>query len=272
MKDFLQDIIEFLLEHEHELPLSFSNDLEREAYANNLLDGIRYSSLQRTLESLDPDSTTGEFEHLLKEAIQYKNRRQTLDFFNELDQKSEGDTATETVKPKIIPLRQYPVRILAIAAAVALCITAGWWFWSMNTSSPSGLYSKYFNVPAHKYLMRGNDTPDPEINSAFTLFDQGNYEMAIPLLDKLYDETKNNDFLFYKAIALLETSDVNTARPILRDLSINQPQNMNYRWYYALSLLRSDQKQEALAELQTVADSDHFRSSSARKLIRDLNR
>ena len=65
MKEHLQDIIEFLREHEHELHLSFSDDMEREAYASNILDGIRYSSLHKMLETLDTDLAGGEFENLL---------------------------------------------------------------------------------------------------------------------------------------------------------------------------------------------------------------
>lgn len=271
MKDNLQDIIDFLNDHQDELPLTFQNDQERETYAIHLLDGIRYSSLQKTLGEIEPNEETDEFENLLTEAIRYKEHRKTLDFFNQLDEKNEKRPPSEVLKPKIIPLRRYPGRILAIAASVALCITAGWWFWSNNTSS-SNLFDNYFNVPAHEYLMRGDNTPDSKINQAFTLFDQGHYKEAIPLLGELHKETGNDDFRFYKSIALIETTDTSAAVSLLRELSHNHPQNMEYRWYYALSLLRSDQKEEALAELQIVRDSHHFRSSPARKLIRDLNK
>lgn len=271
MKDILKDIIDFLHENQGELSLTFQNDQERELYALNLLDGIRFSSLQKTLGKIEANYGTEGFEHLLTEALRYKEHRKTLDFFNQLDEKSAENSTTEKVQSRIIQLRRYPGRILAIAATVALCITAGWWFWS-NTTSSSGLYTQYYNIPAHEYLMRGDDTPDPEINQAFTLFDQGHYEEAIPLLDELYKETGNDDFLFYKSIALIETSNITAAESLLNTLSNNHPQNMEYRWYYALALLQSDQENAALTELQIVAGSDHFRSSPARKLIRDLNK
>lgn len=268
--DLMQDIIKFLELHKDDLPVSFSGDEERREYVKNLLDGIRLYSLEKTLGLWSEEVDLSEYETQIKEAIQYNSRKDTLDFFNSIEEKKSGKEGGKGPDAKIIPLRRGASRIIAIAASVAILVVAGWWFWSGRDRI--SLYGEYYNLPAHEYLMRSADEVQPDINKAFTAFDDGDYEMAIPLMSSLFEQTRNPDFKFYEAVSYMELEEFQDANALFSVLVRISPGYTEARWYYALSLMESGENDLAVEQLEKVADSDHFRSDIARDLLRDLKK
>lgn len=271
MKNYiLYDIIKFLEQQQDDLPVSLSGDEERREYAKTLLEGIRLYSLEKARAQWSDEVDVPEFEMQIKEAIQYDHRRQTLDFFNSIEEKKTIKKTNREAGGKIIHLRRGVSRIIAIAASVAVLAVAGWWFWAGGDRG--SLYEEYYNLPAHEYLLRSADDVQPDVKSAFTYFDEEDYESAIPLLSALFDQSRDPDFKFYEAIAYMELKEFQEANTLFSELVRISPGYTEVRWYYALSLMESGYDDLAVEQLEKVADSDHFRSDIARDLLRDLNK
>jgi len=164
---------------------------------------------------------------------------------------------------------------LAVAAALALIVTAGWFiFRSPGSQSGTDLFATNF-TPYNNIavtLTRGADNPTPE-EIAYTAYENKDWAKATDLLAALPASPVNS---FYLAQAALATGDHTKAEALLRPLAnSNFPLRAQAYWYLALTELAQGNKEEARSILEQQvpnwADDMPFKERGE-KLLKELNK
>lgn len=132
-----------------------------------------------------------------------------------------------------------------IGVAAALLLLMGMFWWNTQTANSDQLFAQHFqpypNIIAP--IVKSKTPSTSEYELAFQTYEQGDYQKAIPLLEKISSEEGK----FYLAISQLANGDGKQAIPLLFDLN-NDPSNRFYQasqWYLALAYLKTDQPDKA---------------------------
>lgn len=170
-------------------------------------------------------------------------------------------------KVKIKPLqvgnrrRNYAIAtVLAVAASILLLLWAPW---------KTSLYEQFAKHPTARFTEMSTD--QNLLNEAEASFNAGQYSEA---LNSLKNYTINNpedtEALFFQAIALLETDQINAADSIFKSISEETtPYQYEAIWYLALSQLKQDNSLETKAILQQIPEGSSA-YSKAQKLLAKL--
>lgn len=195
------------------------------------------------------------YQKQLKKAI-------TLSKRTDLKKKLQG-FEVETKKPKSF-------KVWIAAASILLLCTLGYYF---SMTSNSGLYDDYYQTYPNVELptVRGNSNTDLK-SQAFYAYDQGNYQQASEKFSEIYNNTKDDYALFYKAVSQMELHKHEEA---IADLNaINLDDNPTYTpfitWYKALCYLKLDNEKEAKPLLKSLAATDNPQKEMAAKLLSEL--
>ena len=180
---------------------------------------------------------------------------------------TNNEKATET-KPaqQSTKIKYLSIRNLAIAASVALILFAGWWAYQPKQVDTDVLYATHFQIPANQLSPLLDETgfvvePYYEVlkealeaynNNDFTTakarFER--YRRAAPKDDEYYSST-----IFYSAITALQLEDTKTAESLLLQIEKTSfPQQIEAKWYLALTFLKLNQKDKAIAQLLKIAN------------------
>lgn len=156
-------------------------------------------------------------------------------------------------------LKAKPYRFLAVAAAILLMLTAGWWMWDNNTSQD--LYAQYYE----SYDLRfGNRSTSDVLSEAGGYYIDGNFEKAIPLFEEalraIPDERKAS---FALGIAQMELEQWEQALPYFQQLIDSKDilYAQNAKWYMALSLYQLGRMEEAQTLLSELSQDKQARFS-----------
>lgn len=110
------------------------------------------------------------------------------------------------------------------------------------------------------------------VNQAFIAYSEADYQQAILLFQKAFEQTENSELLLYEGNALLAENKVNEAIEIFKThLSYTNALTNRTHWYLALAYLKSDQLDKAKQELMIYIDSEEkFKKTEAKSLLKKL--
>jgi len=156
-----------------------------------------------------------------------------------------------------------------IAASIALLFGLTYFLNTSQKISTDQLFAQNFepyrNVVAP--IVRSDNQQDDKTR-AFMAYEKGEYEIAISLFTKLYSETKEPYYLFYKANALLKLERAKEAIPLLLEhLKTKDTLTKKTNWYLALAYIKLKEKKKAKELLKKVVDDKSYKSKEAKKLI-----
>jgi tetratricopeptide (TPR) repeat protein len=155
------------------------------------------------------------------------------------------------------------------AAAVVLVLFGSLWFLMKPTSS-TALYSSYVQHDAIILNQRGNE--DEISKNAEELYNQGNYEAAIPLLLKVNEQNLNFDVLLALGVSYLELDDYDNA--LAQFEAIGQSDAIikdKALWYEAATYLKQNNRDLARQKLlQLQEEYPFFKAKETKKILRKL--
>ncbi|GAB3646102.1 hypothetical protein GCM10028791_05530 [Echinicola sediminis] len=173
------------------------------------------------------------------------------------------------------PTKTYSLRWWHVAAGVVLLIGLTWLASTMINPQPNHLYMTYFepypNVVAP--VVRGDDNVEDDLKShAFHLYDQGQYEKAVPVFEQLYRDGGKEYALLYQAVSLMASNRSLEAIPLLdqHDWTVEGRYTEVAHWYLGLAFLDNQQIPKAKIYLQKVEQTSHPLANPAAQLLKRL--
>ena len=152
---------------------------------------------------------------------------------------------------KVVPMRSR-FRVFAVAAVVALLLTAGWWLMN-NTTGSQDLYAQYYS----SYTLRFGDRSSNEdlINIAGGHYIDKNYEAAGPIFEQiLAEDPSQSKARFALGISRMECKKWKEAQaPFQQLIDQNDPLYGDAAaWYLALTYYKLDKTMQAKALLEDI--------------------
>jgi thioredoxin-like negative regulator of GroEL len=159
--------------------------------------------------------------------------------------------------------------IVGLAAAASLLI--GWFFIrgnAQNPSTPEEAFQTAFQAAPSGGIEKSTTTQLTLLDSAYLAYDNQQWQMALPLFDKINDPKPKT--LFLKANAFMALKDVDNALPILKELNSN-PQFSERKeeidWLIALCFL----KKADASYLKRISEiPNHLFAMKAKVLLKQL--
>ena len=171
-------------------------------------------------------------------------------------------------------------QILGIAASLAILISFGIWFIASQTGSVDTdvLYAEHYEMIDISELIQSNRGSEPglseSLSSAFNIARDNtnpkNVEKALEIIQNDISSKANQQF--YIGIMELEYRNPNKASKALESYIQNE-QSEYYdvgMWYYALSLLKTQQIEKAKGVLKIIKDEQLYKHESAEKILKKL--
>ena len=141
------------------------------------------------------------------------------------------------------------------AASFAIVAATTYYGYHFMTANPYSAYCKHvFKAPPSREMVM--QVPNLEIQ-ALEAYDQGEYTTALPLLNKVFEDSGNKDSikLFYIAISHIALQQPGQAIPILKEMQFSD-KSKNPKWYLALAYLLQNNIQNAKPLLEELSQSD----------------
>ena len=196
-----------------------------------------------------------------QDAIEALGQQQLKDAFRQQYQSN-----TQKVKP--LWSRWY----VAAAAAIALLLIFFLVRNNSSTPSPEELYASYESFEPLS-LERGNSGIDSLFLIANGLYNEQQYEAAIPLLEKLLE---NEDFdrkayaYLHLGIAQLKSGSEKAAVNSLQELDSDSSFYLQAQWNLALAFLKQENTEEAKKVLQILKTESRTYQKRAQELLEAL--
>ncbi len=196
-----------------------------------------------------------------------------LDAVHETDKKWQFSAKEKKSKT----INMYARIILSVAASLIIIIFT-WQYFSVAGDDPSEgrLYAAYFEP--YQMLLSQRSEADTTghavlINMAVMDYANGNYSSAAGAFQQLWDkEQKNISYKFYHAISLMGSDNAQEAIAILEEL-LEMGDHLfteQSRWYLALARLSAGDKEKASLILQTIQPGE-FHYNESRELLSELD-
>lgn len=212
------------------------------------------------------------FEELLKKDTDFKNEVKLHSNLKEVIKKEDAlnfrNLISDIEDNNTIKKRSYTKWLVAASIAVLFGLT--YFLTENNKTSTNNLFTDYFEPYRNviQPIERGNSQQD-EKTISFTAYENGEYEKAIELFTKLYTNTKESYYLFYKANALLKLEKANDAVPLLLEhLKTKDTLTEKSQWYLALAYLKLNNKVEAKKVLKKVIADGKYKTKEASELLK----
>ncbi len=178
----------------------------------------------------------------------------------------EKKVVTKTKQPRILLLRR-------LAAAVLILLIPAYFL--LRPASTSSLYQEHFEAPRSTYFQvsRSAATEKTDLDVAFQAYATEDYQQAASLINDLIAQHPDKpDLKFYQAISLLASDQVEDAIDLFKDcLDISyQDTDQKSSWYLALSYLKQGDKEQALFWLSKTVEVDDEHRSEADELLAKL--
>lgn len=218
------------------------------------------------LEKMDP------LEREALEGLQYLDKgAEPAQVLKDLDSRFKAKLAEKKLPTETRQSRIFTLRRLA-AAILILLIPA---YFLVRPAPMSSLYQKHFEVPRSTYFQvsRSASTEKTELDVAFQAYVTEDYQRAASLINDLIRKHPDKpDLKFYQAISLLASDQVEDAISLFKDcLDISyQDTDRKSSWYLALSYLKLGDKDQARLWLSKTLEVDNEHRSEADELLKNL--
>ncbi|MDN5216663.1 hypothetical protein QQ020_31630 [Fulvivirgaceae bacterium BMA12] len=182
------------------------------------------------------------------------------------------DTGQPALPGKIIDFKKY----IRIAAAVALLLAAGIYFYSSRTVSSETLYTQYYQQYPDMLTKRGDSVtggPGEEfLLAGIDAYNNKNFEAAAANLQRYLDAVpEQKGIALYLAISQMELDQFKLAETNFRLAREDPAFRQQALWYEALLNLKAGKEGKSKAILETILnDEHHYRKKQAEKLLNAL--
>ncbi len=111
-----------------------------------------------------------------------------------------------------------------------------------------------------------------DISQMQTLFNQGDYEAALPLIDNfLENNPRDLDVMLAKGMAHTELKQYNKAHATYEKVENLGPRVKKYLWFDAICYIKEDKTEKAKVLLNQIVSSKSFKHIDASKLLKKLD-
>jgi tetratricopeptide (TPR) repeat protein len=237
------------------------NDLELiESYFNQSLSDINKTAFEERLKT-DVD--------FKKAAIEYQATVAVLNTVRERESKAFLTKVNATMPPVMLPIERPNFRLWAMAAAVLLMVSVGFWLFKngddgVKLKSP---VADCFEVYPSLNSTRGAEQKDNN-TAAFEAYDARKYAKSADLFGKAFTENRDSILLFYKGIAELGGGETQKAVTNLTPLigSNIVPQEALY-FYLGLAEAENNRTEKAVFWLKKAAYTEGSYRAKAEKAL-----
>ena len=174
-------------------------------------------------------------------------------------------------KPTAI-IRRLPLRWLAVAASLLAVAMVAYFLWP--TQNVDDLVANYMsqNHPSPVVVMGTEEETDREWRAAVKAYQEGRYELVIPLLEKL---TSNKPDVaeqhFYLALCHLYVAEPNAEKAVSHFEQAKKLNPVKYGeqsdWYMALAWLSLGEQERAIQILEEIEVKGGWKSNEAWKIL-----
>jgi len=194
--------------------------------------------------------------------IKENNTNLLKEELNLLDNKLDKELDFQSIKIK--NNKQFPLkRVMGIAASILIIV--GFSLYLFSKSENERLYSKYY--------IKDNGLPvtmsvsNNSLNTVMNFYKLGETDKAYTEISKF---SENDTVIFYKAVFLLELNKNSEANILFNRLPQQSVFKQKAQYYYALSLLVANKKEESKKVLQVIVNTkNHKYSEQANKLLQE---
>jgi TolA-binding protein len=248
-----------------------------EAYLSGDMTGAELKQFEKSLEDDKALASQVELFRNLDNALAdekaLKLQRETLKL---------GETYFNKQEAAPAPVRRLSVyrRPLAIAASVALIVSLGVLFWTLNSGGGSltneELYTAYYEPYSFAETVRGDEEPQNTYEEALTAIKEGKYSAAIELLQThLTQQPSDMRATFALATTYLEADPPQWSEAASYYQAVIDDGNSlmvdRAKWYLALIYIKQDETEQASPLLQTLQSSaDKRLARQAESLLKEL--
>ena len=171
---------------------------------------------------------------------------------------------------KVVGLR----RIMAIAAAVLVLLTAGFWIWNQNSNaSPVQLFATHFEMPPVPNVRSAETTISEKWNTALTAYNENDFQKyiveATSVLKSNTFEFQNEGYLLL-GVSYLQLNDYANALTAFEKVSPSSSSGQDAVWYTALTHLKNKDLENAKSAFQKIIDANHSRKLKAGDILKQL--
>jgi tetratricopeptide (TPR) repeat protein len=180
---------------------------------------------------------------------------------------------TTYFKPKATVVKMKKIWWLGAAAAIAAIVLLLVQPFAGEKFDNEKLFAHYSaNTDELSSVQRGG-TDNPELVKAAELYNSKQYQLALPLLEKLvtaYPDDK--DLLLAKGVSVLQNGKAESAIPIFNAISSTETVYKNSAlWFKALSLLKMNKLAECVTVLRSLSTgADRYKQ--AQELIKKIEK
>ena len=163
-----------------------------------------------------------------------------------------------------------------VAAMISPLIIASIVIIHLNTpKTPSDLFSTYFDYYDSQggYIYRG-DTDKKQLQRAFWLYDQGEYEEAQKIFDRIPINDENKIIIWmYAGNAHLGQGNTGNAIPMFqRIIRENTGFVIQAKWYLGLCYLMEEELEKSVTLLDEVRMNGKFKSEEAGRILNRIRK
>ncbi len=159
------------------------------------------------------------------------------------------------------------------AAVAALMLLGGVYLFSTRHLSNETLYRKNFQTYVSSNIARSGETKSTDLKSAQQLYNNKDYAASASLLKKyIQSNPVSMDAMMMYGAAEMENKNFEEAQSSFRLILANGDNLFldKAQWYLALCYLQTNQKSEAVKQLESIINSKSVYRERSKKLIRRI--
>ncbi|GJM34946.1 MAG: hypothetical protein DHS20C18_39470 [Saprospiraceae bacterium] len=230
-----------------------------EQYLGGELKGEALQSFEERLAS-DPE--------FVVEVERQKMTHKVVDIYAQLKTKTQVEDLHAKAKHA---RKQRNIRIIPLAASIALIISLGIWFYPKDTQiSNDDLVAANFDLYPDRITTMGN-TPDSLLALGVSAYNHKDFNSALTIFSEIPNKHPQADLIhLYGGISYLGIHEPDNALLVLRRIKENSPYREAARWYQALAYLEKQDTEQVRTLLQEIVQEDAFPGEKARILLEEL--
>ena len=240
----------------------------KEDYIDQYVLGEMEAQEARAFEQeLEQDAELNRMFLLTRDISAALNEREVLKLRDQLDRIHEDVVVKQ--KPAIFTLRP----LLRIASVIIGLLAVSTVVLLNRGMSDAEIYNQYFEPYHSTVRVRSTVTVDNPLTKAMNFYDAGNFEKAALLFEQILAKDPDKAALnLYSGISHMEIEAYQKANHSFRKIidSENNPYMEQAEWYLGFCYLMTGEKEKALEQFETIAQSDSFYKDKARKLTRKI--